>query len=72
MLGVLLLAAILILFFSRNTKLKRYIAFTVGGIALITLITIGLTMQTGTKSNPIQGSGKAIIENTVLTEQQQK
>ncbi|MBP1906219.1 hypothetical protein J2Z32_002868 [Paenibacillus turicensis] len=68
MIGILLLASILILFLSRNTKLKRYVAFTVGGIALITLVTIGLTMQTGTKSNPIQGSGKAVVEKVVLTE----
>lgn len=72
MIGVLICATILILFFSRNTKLKRYIAFTVGGIAFITLVTIGLTMETGTNSKPIQGSDKANIENVVVTEQQQK
>ena len=61
MIAFLLLVVAVIFFFSSNAKLKRYIAYTVGGLALIALVIIGFTMETGKDSNTISGTKTAPI-----------
>lgn len=69
MIAFLLLAVAVILFFSSNSKLKRYVAYAFGGLALVALVILSLTMETGKKSNTISGSEKAVVEEVVPIEQ---
>ncbi|WP_336764510.1 hypothetical protein [Paenibacillus sp. USHLN196] len=73
LIGFLLLAAALVLFFSSNNKLKRYVAYGLASVAVVTLVTTGLLMETGLKSKEVQGFGeKATVVEQVDTGEQQK
>ncbi|KAA8745369.1 hypothetical protein [Paenibacillus sp. UASWS1643] len=64
-----MIAVAVFLFFPSNAKLKRYVAYAFGGITLVALVILRLTIETGTKSNTISGSEKAVVENVVPIEQ---
>lgn len=66
MIAFLLLAAAVILFFSSNEKLKRYTAYAFGGFALIVLVILVFTIQTGYNSNLDTGSERTGVEDMVL------
>ncbi|MCP1137509.1 hypothetical protein NKT34_30070 [Paenibacillus polysaccharolyticus] len=69
MIAFLLLAVAVMLFFSSNQKLKRYAAYAFGGLALTAVIILAFTMETGTKSNSVSGSAKAVAVENVTLEQ---
>ncbi|MBT2282474.1 hypothetical protein J7E78_02765 [Paenibacillus polymyxa] len=69
MIAFLLLASAVIFFFSSSEKLRRYIAYAFGGLALIAVVIMVFTVQTGTKSNAVTGSEKAVVESTILEQE---
>ncbi|KWU57862.1 hypothetical protein COA23_20030 [Priestia megaterium] len=50
-------------------SLKRYAAYAVGGLALTAVVILAFTMETGTSSNSVTGSEKAVVVENVTLEQ---
>ncbi|WP_427051823.1 hypothetical protein [Paenibacillus sp. TC-CSREp1] len=66
MIAFLLLAVAVILFFSSNEKLKRYVVYALGGLALTAVVLLGFTLETGTNSKVTIGSEKAVVQDVIL------